>query len=52
LTEAQFVLDRVQKHERAGGKDVRELYRFIVEHYADEDPDVVASARSRLSELG
>lgn len=51
LTEAQFVLDRVQKHEREGGENVRELYSFIVERYADEDPEVIKIAKSRLSEI-
>jgi len=51
LTEAQFVLDRVQKHERAGGENIQELYKFIVERYAEDDPEVAAAAKRRLSEL-
>jgi hypothetical protein len=51
LTEAQFVLDRVQKHERSGGENIRELYNFIVERYAEDDAEVVATAKFRLSEL-
>ena len=53
LTEAQFVLDRVQRHEREAGEKAHELYNFIVERYADniEDHEVVEAAKQRLAEL-
>ena len=53
LTEAQFVLDRVQRHERVGGENIRELYTFIVDRYAAniEDSEVVETANRRLSEF-
>jgi hypothetical protein len=54
LTEAQFVLDRVRRHEREGGENMHKLYEFIVERYSGkiEDSEVVAAARKRLSEIG
>lgn len=52
LTEAEFALDRVQKHEQAGGANIRELYDFIIERYAEVDSHVVATAKRRLAELG
>ena len=53
LTEAQFVLDRVQAHELAGGENIPDLYRFIVERYSDasSEAEVVAAAKQRLEEL-
>lgn len=53
LTEAQFVLDRVRAIDRAGGDNLADHYRFIVERYADNEADaaVVAAAKTRLSEL-
>ena len=52
LTEAEFVLARVRDLEKSGAPDVAEHYRFIIEHYADDESaeGTVTSARARLSE--
>ena len=53
LTEAQFVLDRVKKHDRAGGENAADLYRFVIDRYADDESEaaIVAAAQERLEEL-
>lgn len=53
LTEAQFVLDRVRKHDLAGGENAADGYRFIIDRYADDETEssVVAVAQDRLREL-
>jgi hypothetical protein len=55
LTEAQFVLDRIQRTQPDTEIDLmRARYQWIIERYADKPADapVVQAARRRLAELG